>query len=172
MSTPTNRQPEAFPSGGQFAPSVHAEPRLSLVPAEPTPAIMASVDLQQWKNDYAVTLETVEFDAGSILARMTPEERTALEDYSETADELYFEAVRQGLVKDHAGPFGLSICDAMTEAEERDPEVWGQDRRGATGPPGWRHPGHTADRLRNRGTRRQRRLGGRLSCLRNGGPHR
>jgi hypothetical protein len=124
MTTPPNRQPEGIPSGGQFAPSAHAEPDVTLAQATPVPAITASVDLQQWQNDYAVTFETVEYDAGPILARMSPEERAEVEDYSETADELYFEAVRRGLVKDHAGPFGLSVRAAMDEAEEQDPGVW------------------------------------------------
>lgn len=123
MTTP-KRQPEGIPSGGQFAPSAHAESGVALAAPAPVPAITASVDLQQWVNDYAVTQETVTFDAGPILARMSPEERVAIEDYDETADQLYFEGVRRGLVKDHNGPFGLSVRSAMDEAEEQDSGVW------------------------------------------------
>lgn len=125
MTTPPNRQPEGIPTGGQFAPSAHAEPDVSLAAATPgVPAIMASVDLQQWRNDYAVTYDTVDFDAGPILAGMTAEQRDAVEDYSETADEIFFEAVRRGLVKDHDGPFGLSVRLAMSDAEEQYPDVY------------------------------------------------
>jgi hypothetical protein len=124
MTTPPNRQPEGIPAGGQFAPSNHAEPDVSLPSATSAPVVTASVDLQQWQNDYAVTYETVTFDAGPILARMSPEERAQVEDCSETADDLYFEAVRRGLVEDHNGPFALSVRSAMDEAEEQDPEVW------------------------------------------------
>lgn len=125
MTTPPNRQPEGIPTGGQFAPSAHAEPNVSLGAApDAPPAIMASVDLQQWRNDYAVTYDTVHFDAGPILAGMTAQERADIEDYSESADQIFFEAVRRGLVKDHNGPFGLSVRTAIDEAEEQDPQVF------------------------------------------------
>lgn len=42
----------------------------------------------------------------------------------ETAEQLYFEAVRCGFVKDHDGPFNLSLRDRMDEAEAHDPQLW------------------------------------------------
>lgn len=124
MTIQPNRVDAGVPAGGQFATTAHSDAVPSLSVSEPVPAVMASVDLQQWQNDNAVTFETVTFDAGPILARMSPEARAEIEDYSETADNLYFEAVRRGLVKDHNGPFGLSVRSAMDDAEEQDAGVW------------------------------------------------
>lgn len=124
MTTLPNRQPEGIPAGGQFAPAAHAEPDVTLGRADQVPAIVAHVDLQRWQNDYAITVDTAQFDAGPILAAMTPEERARIEDYSESADQIFFEAVRRGLVNDHDGPFALSVRSAIDEAEERDPAVF------------------------------------------------
>lgn len=124
MTTTPNRQPEGIPSGGQFAATNHAEPDVKLLPPAAPPKIMASVTLQQWQNDYAIDIETVEFDAGPILADMTPEKRRNLRDGSDDADMVFDAAVRRGLVKDHDGPFSVSIRSAMREAEETDRDVY------------------------------------------------
>lgn len=124
MTTPPNRQPEGIPAGGQFAASVHAEPDVSLASSAVPAKIMVTATLQAWSRDYAIDIETVEFDAGPILAEMTPEQRSALEDSSSESDNLYQEAVRRGLVKDHDGPFYVSVREALGEAEDQDPEVF------------------------------------------------
>lgn len=124
MTTPPNRQPEGIPSGGQFAPAVHAEPDVSLTSSAAPPKIMASVTLQAWARDYAIDIETVEFDAGRILAEMTPEQRQDLRDGSDDADMIFETGVRAGLVKDHDGPFYVTVKEAMREAEETDSDVY------------------------------------------------
>ncbi|MET4144186.1 hypothetical protein [Arthrobacter sp. UYCo732] len=124
MTTSPNRQPEGIPAGGQFAPGVHAEPNVSLASPAAPPKIMARVTLQAWARDYAIDIETVEFDAGRILAEMTPEQRGNLRDGSDETDMLYEAGVRSGLVKDHDGPFHVRVRDAMNEAEGTDSDVY------------------------------------------------
>ncbi|GAA4034595.1 hypothetical protein GCM10023063_18400 [Arthrobacter methylotrophus] len=124
MTTSPSRQPQGIPAGGQFAADVHAEPDVFLASAAAPPKIMASVTLQQWQNDYAIDIETVEFDAGRILAEMATEKRRALRDNSDDADQLFDSAVRLGLVKDHDGPFSVHVQEAMAEAEETDADVY------------------------------------------------
>lgn len=124
MTTQPNRVDAGVPAGGQFATKPQSDEVPALTPAAPAPAVIASVDLQQWQNDYAVTVETVTFDSGPILARMSPEERGAIEDNSENTDELYREAVRRGLVKEHKGPFSLWVQSAIENAEEQDAGIW------------------------------------------------
>jgi hypothetical protein len=124
MTASPNRQPEGIPAGGQFAPGTHAEPGVMLASQVAQPKIMASVTLQQWHNEYAIDIETVEFDAGRVLAEMSPEKRSGLEDCSEDADQLYDTAVRRGLVQDHDGPFSVYFRQSMEDAEETDPDVY------------------------------------------------
>lgn len=126
MTIQPNRVDAGVPAGGQFAATSHSDTVPALTPAAPAPAVLATVDLQAWQNDYAITLETVSFDAGPILAGMTTDERADIEDCSENTDELYREAVRRGLVKDHDGPMALYVRSNMDEAEGQDPGVWGK----------------------------------------------
>lgn len=124
MTTPPNRQPEGIPSGGQFAPNAHSEPDVSLPPAAIPPAIHATVILQRWVDDGAEYVDQVAFDARRILAGLTPEQRAALTDGSEDADDIFHAGVRQGLVAAHDGPFEVYVRDAIDEAEAKDPEVF------------------------------------------------
>lgn len=119
------RQPEGIPAGGQFAAGTHAEPDLSLQPsAAPPPKIMATVILQRWVNDEAQPVGEVVFDAGRILAAMTREQRSSIEDDDDSADAIFYAGVEQGLVAHHDGPFSVYVEDAIAEAEAKDPEVF------------------------------------------------
>lgn len=75
--------------------------------------VMASVTLQAWKGDYAIGLETVEFDCGRALDELPLERIEKLEsgkaDYN--TDEVFAKAVFCGLVNDHDGPFDCYIVD-------------------------------------------------------------
>ena len=75
--------------------------------------VMAEVNLQIWVNDYAWTTETIEFDCGKALDMIPMEKVEKLEvgnaDYD--TDDVFFEAVRMNLVKEHDGPFDCYICD-------------------------------------------------------------
>jgi hypothetical protein len=126
MTTPPNRQPEGIPAGGQFAANAHSEPDVSLTPAAIPPAIHATVVLQRWAadGDQAEYVDQVAFDARRILAGLTSEQRAALTDGSEDADEIFRAGVRSGLVADHDGPFEVYVRDAMDEAVRKDPEVF------------------------------------------------
>lgn len=89
------------------------------------PKIMASVTLQQWgghKGDYAIDIETVEFDAAPVLAALSPEELAGLEDSE--ADDIFYSAVRMGLVAEHSGPFEVHVRDALDRALEKDPDFF------------------------------------------------
>lgn len=75
--------------------------------------VSAEANLQVWVNDYAFTIETVEFDCGKALDNL-PIERvkrlvTGRADYD--TDEVFAESVMLDLVKDHDGPFDCYICD-------------------------------------------------------------
>lgn len=123
MTTEPSRHPEGIPTGGQFARKTQSDDVPALAaPVATAPKIMASVSLQQWQRDYAVTLETIDFDAAPVLAAMTPQERIALEDSD--ADEVYLSAVRLGLVKEHDGPFDVQVREALDYAMEEDPDIF------------------------------------------------
>jgi hypothetical protein len=106
------------------------------------PKITASVTLQQWggyKNDQAIDIETVEFDAAPVLAAMSPEDRAALEDSE--ADDIFYSAVHLGLVADHAGPFNVHIREALDRALEENSHLFEE----FTGFPVLRTPGAILD---------------------------
>lgn len=89
------------------------------------PKIMASVTLQQWggrKSDHAIEIETVEFDAAPVLATLSPEDRGLLEDSE--ADDIYYSAVRLGLVAEHIGPFDVHVREALDRALEETPDFF------------------------------------------------
>jgi len=75
--------------------------------------VMAEVNLQLWHNNHAITVKTVEFDCGKALDMIPMEMVEKLEagnaDYD--TDDVFFEAVRIGLVDGHDGPFDCYICD-------------------------------------------------------------
>lgn len=126
MTTPPNRQPDGIPVGGQFAPNTHSEPEVSLTAQAGPRRILATVQLQKWVDDGAEPVGQVTFDAGRILAAMTPEKRAAIEDGDYTADEIFHEGIATGLVAEHDGPFEVYVRDAIDEAEAKDPEVFGK----------------------------------------------
>ena len=75
--------------------------------------VMAVANLQVWVHDYAITIDTVEFDCGRALD-MLPIERVAklkTGNAGYDTDEVFAESVIMGLVKDHDGPFDCYICD-------------------------------------------------------------
>jgi hypothetical protein len=123
MTTEPSRVDAGVPAGGQFAAKVKSDDVPSLgVPATAAPKIIASVTFQQWQNDYAIDVETIDFDAAPVLAAMSPQERDTLEDGE--ADDIYYSAVRLGLVKDHNGPFNVNIREALDYAVEEDPDIF------------------------------------------------
>lgn len=124
--TTINRQPEGIPIGGQFAANAHAESDVALAAPSPKapPAITATVILQRWVGDGCENLSQVDFDAGRILAAMTPEQRAELDDFSSDADEIFHTAVRRGQLPDHDGPFEVRVREAIEAAEQADPDVF------------------------------------------------
>lgn len=89
------------------------------------PRIMASVTLQQWggrKNNNAIEIETVEFDAAPVLATLSQEDRSLLEDNE--ADDIFYSAVHLGLVAEHVGPFDVHVREALDLALEENPDFF------------------------------------------------
>lgn len=81
--------------------------------------IMARVALQEWNDDEAVDVGTVEFDAAPILAGLSPEDRADM-DFA-TRDQIFEEAMRRGFTPIHDGPFEVDIKDALAEALTENP---------------------------------------------------
>ena len=75
--------------------------------------VLAEVNLQIWLNDYAVTIETVEFDCGRALDMLPIEriEKLTTGEAGYDTDVVFDESVILGLVKEHDGPFDCYICD-------------------------------------------------------------
>lgn len=119
-----NRQPPGRPTGGEYAPTERAEPSVTLAQPAERP-IKAIVNLQVWRDDYAMDVGTAEFDAAPILASLTREQRRAIADGDHgEADVLFEEARRLGLAPAHDGPFWVDVESELTEALEEgwDPE--------------------------------------------------
>jgi hypothetical protein len=75
--------------------------------------VRAEVHLQEWLHDYAITIDTVEFDCARALDMLPIERVRRLETGAAdcATDEVFAEAVIMNLVKDHDGPFDCYICD-------------------------------------------------------------
>jgi hypothetical protein len=75
--------------------------------------VMAEVSLEHWVNDYAIEVDRFEFDCGRALDMLPIElvEKLVSGRADYDTDEVFLEAVRMNLVKDHDGPFDCYICD-------------------------------------------------------------
>lgn len=79
--------------------------------------VMATCTLQRWQYDYAVTVDEVSFDCRTALDRIGLDDLPDhVDDFkSEGAcnygDDVWFEAVRAGLVEDWDGPFEFYVTD-------------------------------------------------------------
>lgn len=80
-------------------------------------SVPASCTLQVWKNDYAITMDTAEFECQAALDQIPLDELPEYADdfKSEGAcnygDDVWFAAVAAGLVEDWDGPFEFYITD-------------------------------------------------------------
>lgn len=100
-------------------------------PAAGRTPIMATATLQAWEGDDAVTVGEVQFDASSILAGMTADQRAGLGEDAGDQDEIFEKAVSTGLIPRHEGPYEVDVREALDEAletnpayfDERDPEL-------------------------------------------------
>ena len=91
--------------------------------------VMATVVLQAWKHDYAIDIETVNFDCGRALDELPIELVRKLESgkADHDTDEVFTEAVFWGLGDDHDGPFDCYIddCDELAAyIKKREKEVY------------------------------------------------
>lgn len=77
----------------------------------PHGVVMAHVNFQQWVHDYAIEVGSESFDCARALDELPLDVVRNLEtgraDYN--TDDVYNEAVRLGLVKEHDGPFDCYI---------------------------------------------------------------
>lgn len=79
--------------------------------------VRAEVDLQVWRNDYAMTFKELEFDCAPALDEYDIDDVEAFTENAdkgsadENTDDLYFTAMGLGLVESHDGPFSCYIED-------------------------------------------------------------
>lgn len=128
MSTQFNEADHPRSGGGKFAEKIQSEAEgiaLGVPAAKPKP-IMASVTLQEWREDdedIADTVAHIEFDAAPVLAGIVPGlSPYQLSDMSpEICDQVFEEAVSRGLVPNHDGPFEVDVQNALDEALAENP---------------------------------------------------
>lgn len=113
----TNFDSSAHPrvASGEFTAKDQTAPEADLSPA--SARVMVTVQPQYWDaRDYARDAgPSVEFDIAGILQEMDEGDLQALVDGSDDGDNLYFEAVRRGLVEDGFGPFYVDCQNAVED---------------------------------------------------------
>ena len=114
------RESKGQPAGGQFAAHNRAEGDVSLAAEPAGQRIIAKVQRQNFNGyesvDYGAPLEV---DVTDIVNSLTPDQRDDLATGRVHGDGLYIEAVQQGLVQWHVGPFTVDYLDSMTEYNSR-----------------------------------------------------
>lgn len=79
--------------------------------------VPASVALQQWRRDYAIEVDEVEFDCRMALDAFKLSDLPGYVDdlhdkgYCDCGDEIFYESVERGLVADWDGPFDLYLSN-------------------------------------------------------------
>lgn len=101
-------------------------------PAAGRTPILATATLQEWEGDEAVTVEEVQFDASSILAGMSADQRAGLGEGAGDQDEIFEKAMATGLIPRHGGPFEVDVREALDEALETNPGYFDEPATAST----------------------------------------
>lgn len=82
--------------------------------------VEAEMNYQFWFRDYALTLETETFDCAPALDELPLDLVKRIDDGSIDADDVYYEARNLGILKEHNGPFYVTVgdCEEYIAARE------------------------------------------------------